>query len=172
SSAFLLQSCEELAGDISEVKVKMPLERITFDVDSAVMAQKSDEIVFAQYTMDINSDSIMNSHGVDYLNQAAFTELVLGIVQPQDMDMSFLEAAKITVSSTDSFEEEFIAASVATIDPSKNSVELVITDFSVTEQIRQGVFYVRIYGKPNQTLPVRTVTLFVEGKLQLVLDSL
>ncbi|MEA3505676.1 MAG: hypothetical protein U9R32_10855, partial [Bacteroidota bacterium] len=49
SSAFLLQSCEELAGDISEVKVKMPLERITFDVDSAVMAQKSEEIVFAQY---------------------------------------------------------------------------------------------------------------------------
>jgi len=170
STAFFFQSCDELTEDISTVKVKVPIERQTFTVDSALFAQKTNEVILAQFAVDINLDSIIEANGVDFLDQGTFSELVIGVLDPEDVDLSFLEAAKVTVSSTESFEEEYIVATVTDIDEEQNSANLIINDLSVTDQLRQHVFYIRVYGQPGEPLPVNVVTMYVDGVVCLTID--
>lgn len=170
---FSLSSCEKLGDDVNETKVKIPIKKSVFNLDSLANGERDNELLLHQWLVDIDVDSVLEAQGLDHISSARANEMVLGIYKPASEDLYFLSDAKITISGDEDFEDEIKIAQIHNINGQDHAVRLEIIGTDVTQEFTNRGFFLRIYATPaiNTLDFVDEVKMFVEGQVSLEMDK-
>jgi hypothetical protein len=165
-------ACDELMDDLSEVQIKVPMQRQVFSLDSTLNFQKIAPVILYQYHVNINIDSLLNEQGVNMVSHAAISEVTLGMVEEGEWLLSYVKSAKVTVSDFEDFSDEVeVACTTSNIKPEANTVQLATHNLNIAQKMMQDGIFIRIYGVPS--MPFKgNKKMFVKGMITLDLDSL
>lgn len=171
--AFLVSSCEELAENVDEAKINIPIKKRVFTLDSLDDSKKNNEVLLHQCLVDIDVDSVLEAQGLDHISRAQANEMVLGIDKPSDEELYFLNKVKITISENDSFKDEIKVAEAQNINSQDHSLKLEIMDTDITHVFTSRGFFLRIYATPamNTFNSGRGVEMFVKGQVSMKMDK-
>lgn len=169
--AFSFTSCEEMAQDVSGVTVKVPIDRIVFNPQNNRVSSDFSEENYYQKEIDFDVDSLLDANGVNYLQKAELANLFLGVVRPENLSLSFLSSARVSVSKFEDFRQETIVAESENFNVSENEVEFMIHDVDVRSYLKSDVFYIRIYCDMNHSTQIEEATkLYVDGTLKVKME--
>ncbi|MCF8231099.1 MAG: hypothetical protein K9J27_02840 [Bacteroidales bacterium] len=172
-AAFSLGSCEELAENVDEAKVKIPIKKRVFGLDSLENGGRANEVVLYQCFVDIDVDSVLDAQGLNYIARARANEMVLGIDKPADAELFFLNDAKVTISGDEDFGDEIEIAQTHNINGSDSKVNLEVLDKDVTQEFTNRGVFLRVYATPsmNTFSTDSEIRMFMEGKVSFYMDK-
>lgn len=163
-----LTSCEELSQDVSQVMVKVPMERIVFSPNNT---RGVDQESYYQKEINFDTDSLLEANRMRFFETAELKNLFLGVLQPADQSLAFLSSAKLSISRFEDFHHEVVLAETESYNVSENEIEFIIHDVDVRNYLKSDVFYVRVYCDLNNSTQIEeATTLYVDGTLQVVME--
>ena len=170
---FLVSSCEELAEDVNEAKINIPIKKRVFTLDSLEKGYKYNEVILHQSFVDIDVDSVLEAQGLNHISRAQANEMILGIDKPTDENLYFLNKVKITISENERFKDEIKVAQAQNISSQDHSLKLEVMNTDITHVFTSRGFFLRIYATPamNTFNSGMGVEMFVKGQVSMEMDK-
>lgn len=162
---FTFSSCEKIK-DLSSFDISYPVPKIHFSLDSTTYQPKAEMLLY-QRSMDINIDSIINTHKLDGIENAKFESVLLQIETAGTHRATFgwLASGRITVSAKDLNETE--VASISEVPANARSIEMEVTNADITSIVKKGSFMLKIYGSIAPPLPIETLDLTLKSNIKM-----
>ncbi len=166
-----LTSCEELSQDVSQVTVKVPMDRIVFSPLNTRDVKGVDQVGYYQKEINFDADSLLEANGMKFLETAELKNLFLGVLEPADQSLAFLSSARVSISRFEDFHHELVVAETESYNVSENEIKFMIHEVDVRSYLKSDVFYVRVYCDLNNSTQIEeTTTLYVDGTLRVVME--
>lgn len=166
---FCMASCDL---ELLKPTLKIPVTtKIDFHIDSSRF--KSELVLIHEETINIDIDSLIRHYdgNPDLIKNAEIKSVTLLVIEPEDVELSFLDSSTVSVSTLTL--EEVVVATAANdslsateityilSEEAGNVLQLLTTEEDVT---------VRIYGLFAEPIPVNTVGLIMEIQWELAVD--
>ncbi len=168
-AAFLVISSCDKVKDLAEFDISYPLPDARFTLDSVNYLPKTEQLL-VQQTMTLNVDSIIEKHDLDGIGETQFEYIKLEVESPAWVNFSWLNSARVTVS-TQGLSETQVAA-VTSISPDGRSVDLQLSNTNVSSTISTGSFILRVYGDVTPPLPAASITLLLKSKIKMTVQPI
>lgn len=152
--------------------LKVPVTtKIDFHIDS--LRFKSELILMHEETINLDIDSLIRHYdgNPDLIKNAVIKSVTLTVLEPEDVELSFLESSTVSVS-TPSF-EEVVVATAANDSLSAREITYILTNEAgnVLQLLStEDDLTIRIYGLFAEPLPVSTVDLLMEIQWEVAVD--
>lgn len=140
---FTIGACEKLVENTDEARVNVPIEKRYFRVDSSLLFMKGGDgqsLLYEEY-VNINTDSLLAAHGLDYVTSAKVNDLTIGVEDPACDKLYFLDEATVVVSATEDFRNSVKIAYALNISTDTNTLQLNVMNMDLAEEITSGGFY-------------------------------
>ncbi len=155
-----LVSCDQEALNIEldPVNITHRTQNFEFEKDVAdFIDTKSGATPLYETQVAINIDSILNTQdGMDAVEEAMIKEIVLGITSPEGLDFDFVKSISCKVATSQATDNDVIVAQIFDIPENQSELVLVTVEENkdkVSEVIRSGNFWVRVYAEFGEELP-------------------
>lgn len=166
---FCMTSCDL---ELLKPTLKIPVTT-KFDIQIDSLRFKTELVLIHEETFNIDIDSLIRHYdgNPDLIKNAEIKSVTLLVIDPEDVELSFLESSTISVSTLTL--EEVVVATAANdslsateityilSEDAGNVIHLLTTDENVT---------IRMYGLFAAPIPVNTVGLVMEIQWEIAVD--
>jgi hypothetical protein len=168
TAILVVPSCDKVK-DLAEFDISYTLPDARFTLDSVDYLPKTEQLL-VQQTLTLNVDSIIEKHGLDGIGETQFEYVRLEVESPAWVNFSWLNSARVTVS-TQGLSETQVAA-VTSVNPDGRSVDLQLSNTNVSSTISTGSFILRVYGDVTPPLPAASITLLLKSKIKMTVQPI
>lgn len=167
----MVSSCEKLSQDISEVTIKIPMERMVFSPKEQKEGSIINQEGWYQKQVSYDVDSLLEANGSSFLEEARVINLNLGILQPSNQRLSFLRSAKVSVALHEDFADEIVVAEAEKIIAADNEISFQINAVDWRRYLRSDNFFIRVYFDIHQYSELHeATTIYVDGILKVRME--
>ncbi|MCO5266422.1 MAG: hypothetical protein M9948_11145 [Lentimicrobium sp.] len=167
SSVFMF-SCDKVK-ELAEFDVAYTLPDVHFSIDSTNYLPKTEQLLIEQ-TLTLNVDSIIQKHNLDGIGETGFEYVRLVIEDPDNVNFSWLNSSRVTVSAQNLAETQ--VAAITTVNPDGRTLDLQLTNTNVSSVISTGTFVLRVYADFTPPLPVATIGLALQSRIKMTVQPL
>ena len=178
---FLTQSCDKVKDEVNKTAafdVSMNLPDQYFVLDSNDFKSTKgilEEIVFTQFYISVNLDSIFEANGISagHISDGEFTAITVSLENPvEGVNFDFVNSMRVTVSETSGFEEETLLASTGTIADGSTSVTFNLETVNILDYLNKKDFYMRLYGDQDSPLPANLLPMLLQSGIKFTVEPL
>jgi hypothetical protein len=164
-------SCNKI-NEITSFDVIYTLPQTTFTFTPTAL--KADETLLYYSAVEANLDSILTANGFNpgIINQSQFIQCTVTILEPSEETFGWLQSARGEISSNPDFQPGFEVGFVENHDPNAKTVVFTLNSLNIRPYLGAELFYFRIFGVLNGTVPSEFVEMAVNGALLMHLEPL
>ncbi|MFH1121362.1 MAG: hypothetical protein V1775_16205 [Bacteroidota bacterium] len=168
AALIIVPSCDKVK-ELAEFDIDYTLPDAHFTIDSVDHLPKAEKLLLQQ-TMTVNVDSIIDEHNLDGIGETQFEYVRLEIESPAWVNFSWLNSARVTVSSQGLNETE--VATITSVSPGGRTAELQLKNTDVSSTISTGSFVLKVYGDVTPPLPAGSIGLVLKSKIKMTVQPL
>lgn len=158
--------------DLLKPTLKIPVTT-KFDIQIDSLRFKTELVLIHEETINIDIDSLIRHYdgNPDLIRNAEIKSVTLLVIEPEDVELSFLESSLVSVSTLTL--EEMVVATAANDSLSATEITYILSEdagnvlqlLTAEENVT-----VRMYGLFGAPIPVNTVGLAMEIQWELAVD--
>jgi hypothetical protein len=157
----VLSSCEKVKK-LAEFDVSYALPDVRFTLDSIDFFSKTEHLLLSHPAY-INIDSIVEEYNISGISKIKFEYVRIEIESPEQVDLSWLNSSRITLSA-ESVEETQIAQ-LSSLSPGSRMAEFELSDTNVEPVMSTGHFMMNVYGDVSPPIPAENMVLLMKSKI-------